>query len=75
MESPSNGLEKFLPKSIAEKRRRKKSSSTASLDDDIHAPQRGAIASRSSRSDTTSLNGSLKSNNTDPAVDGSDAES
>jgi len=68
----SQSREKFLPKSIAAKRRRKKGSSTAdtqSLNDD--ASQRDSIASRSNRgSDASSLNGSLKSNNTSSVTDG-----
>ncbi|EAQ87272.1 hypothetical protein CHGG_03891 [Chaetomium globosum CBS 148.51] len=81
METPtsqSNGIGKLLPKSIAAKRRRNKSSSTAetaSISDDV-VSQRSGIASRSTfGSDTNSLNGSLKSNNTDPAIDDLDRES
>jgi hypothetical protein len=82
METPtsqSNGIGKLLPKSIAAKRRRNKSSSTAettSISDDV-ASQQGGITSRSTfGSDTNSLNGSLKSNNTDPAaIDDFDRES
>ncbi len=84
MDGQSNGLGKLLPKSIASKRRRSRGSSTSELlsgvqRDDV-APQGGGSASRSTPpgsgpgSETNSLNGSLKSTNTDPAVDDSDPE-
>jgi hypothetical protein len=66
--SEPNGLEKFLPRSIAAKRRRNKGSSaseSSSLHEDV-APQRGGIVSRSNPgSDTNSLT-SLTSLTTSP---------
>jgi hypothetical protein len=73
MDSSSNSLDKFLPKSIAAKRRRNKASSTAgipSTSNDV-APQK---APGSSGSDANSLHSSLKSTNTDPAVSDSHSE-
>jgi hypothetical protein len=74
MDNPSNGLDRFLPKSIAAKRRRSKASSTPdipSTSDDV-APQR---APGSSGSDANSLHSSFKSSNTDPGVSDMHSES
>lgn len=82
MDSQSNGLGKLLPKAIAAKRRRNRGSSTSELSgmlDGLVAPQGGGIASRSTpgteANSVSSLNGSLKSTNTDPAASDSDPDS
>lgn len=81
MDGQSNGLGKLLPKAIAAKRRRNRGSSTSELSSmlDGIAPQGGGIASRSTpgsdANSVSSLNGSLKSTNTDPAVYDSDPDS
>ncbi|KAK4125979.1 hypothetical protein N657DRAFT_591897 [Parathielavia appendiculata] len=67
MDSPSDGLDKFLPKSIAAKRRRKKALSATDLvsTSDDGAPQ---SSNGTPGSDANSLHSSLKSSNTDGAV-------
>ncbi|KAJ4294828.1 hypothetical protein N0V88_005062 [Collariella sp. IMI 366227] len=62
MDSPSsNSLDKFLPKSIAEKRRRKKATSKAETSSTDDAPQRGSRPRSNPGSEASSLAGSMNS--------------